>query len=122
MKEDLFSILINLEIDGESMKDKVYLQGTIDIEEEYPKTFITFFTSNTQDRSFYDDKLVTEDWEFSVILYSDDPFIVEEGRTVIVNALKRHGFLPQGKGHDIPSDIPEVTGWAMDFIATEHIH
>lgn len=121
MKELLFTTLNNLDIDGESLFGHVYLQGTVEAFEEYPKTFVTFFTTNTDDRSYFDNQLKSEDWYFNVILYSNDPYIVEEGRTVITDALKRAGFLPQGKGRDIPSDDPNYTGWSMDFIITEHI-
>ena len=122
MKELLIETLNDLTICGISMFGHVYLQGTIEAFEQYPDTFITFFTEETEDRSFYNNNVTSVDWDFSVILYSDDPFIVDEGRKEIVSALKRVGFIPQGKGRDILSGLPTHTGWVMEFIITEFIN
>lgn len=99
----------------------VFLQGTLNPEEAYPKTFITFFTDSTDDGKQYDNNTVSVDWSFSVILYSDNPEIVNTKPNEIRAALKAAGFIPQGKGNDIMSDEPTHTGWAMDFVITEYL-
>lgn len=99
----------------------VYLQGTLNPEEKYPHTFITFFVDNTNDNGHFENKTNSVDWAFSVILYSDDPEIVNNKPNEIRAALKGAGFVPQGKGNDIISDEPTHTGWAMDFIITEYL-
>ena len=99
----------------------VILQGTLNPDEAYPKTFITFWTNSTDDNAHFENLTTAVDWSFSVILYSDDPAIVNEKPAEIRSALKAAGFIPQGKGNDVPSDEPTHTGWAMDFIYTEYL-
>ena len=99
----------------------VYLQGTMNPEETYPNTFITFFTDSTDDGAHFDNKTNSVDWSFSVILYSNDPVTVNTKHNEIRAALKAAGFIPQGKGNDILSDEPTHTGWAMDFVITEYL-
>ena len=98
----------------------VFLQGTLNPAEAYPKTFITFWTNSTDDNAHFDNNTVSVDWSFSVILYSDDPEIVNTKPDEIRAALKAAGFIQQGKGFDVPSDEPTHTGWAMDFVITEY--
>lgn len=98
--------------------DNVYLQGTIAADTAYPETFITFWTNYTDDNGHLDDEVVSVDWNFSVMYYSTDPALVNSKPAEISTALRAAGFIPQGKGNDIPSDQPSHTGWAMDFIKT----
>ena len=115
MKELLISILETF------CPDNVYLQGTMNPDEAYPQKFITFFTTVTDDNSFYDNKLAAEDWTFSVIFYSTNPTEVNTIPAQISAALKAAGFIPQGKGNDILSDDPLHTGWVQDFVYRENI-
>ena len=84
--------------------------------EAFPESFITFWTNYTDDASFYDDDPKSEVWAFNVIFYSSDPTLVETKSAEIRTALKAGGFIPQGKGNDIPSGKQSHTGWAMEFI------
>ena len=99
----------------------VLLQGTLNPDTAYPKTFITFFTDSTDDGAHFDNKTNSVEWWFSVILYSNDPATVNTKPNEIRAALKAAGFIPQGKGNDILSDEPTHTGWAMDFIIKEYL-
>ena len=99
----------------------VYLQGTLDAAEAYPDTFLTVWTNYTDDRAHYDDARQSVDWNFTVILYSVDPAVIASLPARIGAAAKSAGFLPQGKGNDIPSDRPSHTGWTMEFVITEFI-
>ena len=66
----------------------VFLQGTLNPEEAYPHTFITFFTDSTDDNGHFENKTNSVDWAFSVILYSNDPEIVNTKPNEIRAALK----------------------------------
>lgn len=101
--------------------NNVYLQGTLSEDEAYPSEFITFWTNYTDDNSHYDNDVDSVDWQFSVIFYSNDPANVGTVPGTIRTKLKAAGFIPQGKGFDVPSDVPTHTGWAMDFIITENL-
>lgn len=101
--------------------NNVYLQGTLNSEEAYPESFITFWVDTTRENSHFEDITTSYDWYFSVIFYSTDPALVNSVPAQIIAALKEAGFIQQGKGNDIPSDRPTHTGWAMDFIKTEII-
>lgn len=98
----------------------VHLQGTLNPDEAYPDTFITFWTDDTDDTVHFDNKTQSTDWFFNVIIYSNNPVIVNEKPKEIRAKLKAAGFIPQGKGHDIPSDKETHTGWTMDYIYTEY--
>ena len=97
----------------------VMLQGSMNAEDAYPDTFITFWCDSTEDNSHFENDVQSVDWHFSVILYSNNPELVNTKPSEIISALKHAGFIAQGKGQDILSDEPTHTGWAMDFVATE---
>lgn len=98
----------------------VFLQGSLNADEAYPDTFITFWVDDADDNSHYDDDTTSYLWDFSVIFYSNDPNLVNSKPEEIRKALKQAGFIPQGKGRDIPSDEPTHTGWAQDFYYIEN--
>lgn len=99
----------------------VYLQGTLNPDEAYPNSFITYWTNYTADNAHYDNTVHSVDWAFSVIFYSNNPTLTNTIPTSIIAALKAAGFIPQGKGQDIASDEITHTGWAMDFIIAENL-
>lgn len=114
MKELLISILERF------CPNDVYLQGTLNENEAFPQKFITFFVTDTEDIEHFDDALVATAWNFAVIFYSNDPAEVNTIPAQISAALKAAGFIPQGKGRDIASNIAGYTGWAMDFLIREN--
>ncbi len=99
----------------------VFLQGTLNPNEAYPQTFITFFVDSTNDNGHFENETTSVNWSFSVILYSADPKVVNTKPNEIRTKLKAAGFIPQGKGNDILSDEPTHTGWAMDFVIIEYL-
>ena len=115
MKEQLISIL------EEFCPNGVFLQGTLNDDEEYPQKFITFFTADSEYDSFYDDDPNRINWSVSVIFYSSNPAEVQTVPPQIIRALKNAGFIPQTAGIDVISDVQTHTGWAMDFIYPEQI-
>lgn len=112
MKQKLISTL-------ETFGFPVMLQGSFNPEETYPDTFITFWCNATEYISHFDNDVHSVEWTFSVIFYSNNPTLVNTKPTEIIAAMKRAGFISQGKGNDIPSDEPTHTGWSMEFICAE---
>lgn len=116
MKERLIDALTKLGfVEGVTL----LLQGTRNPNEPYPDEFLTFWTNDTDNNAQFDNKEYSFDWFFTVIYYSNNPSNVNTRPAAIRAALKAAGFIPQGKGQDVPSDEPTHTGWAMDFIGTE---
>lgn len=93
----------------------VYLQGTY-TGETNPDSFITITTNASDDREHYDDDTTSWTWEFTVIFYSKNPELLDTVPDDIRSALKRAGFIPQGKGFNIFSDDPNYTGWTTDYL------
>lgn len=104
-------------VEGETL----FLQGTMNADKAYPDTFVTIWCNSTDDSAHYDNNAHSTDWYFSVILYSNNPTLVNTKPSEIRAVLKSEGFIPQGKGNDIPSDEPTHTGWAMDFAYKENL-
>lgn len=98
-----------------------FLQGTINPEATYPETFTTFWTNDTAEIVHYDNGAQAVAWYFGVNLYSSNPAIVNEKPKDIIATLRARGFIPQGRGRDIPSDEPTYTGWAMEFVYIEKL-
>ena len=112
MKNKLIAIL-------EKYGFPVFLQGTLNPEEAYPETFITFWTDSVDGSKHFENETTLFDWTFSIILYSSNPETVNTLPEVMRADLKAAGFIPQGKGFDIASGRPTHTGWAMDVIGIE---
>lgn len=118
MKQKLIAALVKCGfIEGETL----VLQGTLDPAQPYPDDFVTIWTDYTADNSHFDNVVNSVDWNFTVIYYSNDPEKIATKPIEIIAALRAAGFVPQGKGQDIPSDEPTHTGWAMEFIGVEYL-
>lgn len=115
MKQKLIDIL------ERHCPNNVYLQGTMNPEEEYPADFVTFWTPSTDDAAHYDNAVSAVDWTFYVVYYSNDPKQVNAKPFEIAADLKAAGFVQHGKGYDILSDEQTHTGWAMEFAYTEKL-
>ncbi len=99
----------------------IFLQGTLNPNEAYPESFVTFWTSAVDDGVHFNNVTNSYDWNFTVIFYSANAALVNTKHNEIRAALKAAGFIPQGKGQDVLSDEPTHTGWAMDFVITEYL-
>ena len=104
----------------ETLGYPVALQGTMQPDEPYPDDFITVLTVGSNDAAHYDNEAHAAAWEFQVFFYSTDPLKVASVPKEIRQLLKAAGFIPQGRGRDIPSDEPTHTGCAMDFYYLEY--
>lgn len=103
----------------ESLGYDVYLQGTFPEDKAYPESFITFFTLSGDDAAHYDNEPAGTAWEYQVIFYSSNPRQVATVPRDIESCMRAAGFIPRGRGRDIPSDEPTHTGWAMEFYYLE---
>ena len=99
----------------------LFLHGTMNPEEPYPESFVTFWTDDTPDGVHFDNATGSYDWSFSIIFYSADAALTNTKPDEIRAKLEAYGFIPQGKGQDVPSDEPTHTGWAMNFVKTEYL-
>ena len=112
----------NLLID--TLKDMGYgaprLQGTFAENETYPDSFITFFTIDTPDIRFYDNKTKRTAYYFDVNFYSSNPELVNTVPESIAEKLAKVGFIRQGKGSDLASDVETHTGWNTQYIYLEN--
>ncbi len=112
MKQKLINALVGCGfVEGETL----FLHGTMNPAEAYPETFVTFWTDDVPDGLHFDNVTSSYNWAFSVILYSANPATVNTKPNEIRAALKAAGFIPQGKGHDIPSEEPTHTGWINTY-------
>ena len=103
MKQKLINIL-------ESIGFPVFLQGSLNPEQKYPDTFLTFWNFETPEGLFYDNDSHSAVWGFWVFLYSNDPEIVETKTEQIRKLLKENGFILQGRGEDADSGRDTHTG------------
>lgn len=101
----------------EKLGYEVALQGSMT--GTYPDSFITFFTTDSPEQGFYDGVPHGTVWNYTVIFYTNNPRLISTVPMEIYKALKAVGFVPQGKGRDIPSDEPTHTGWANDYLYLE---
>lgn len=112
MKELLITTL-------ETLGYEVFLQGSFAEDEPYPESFITFFTTDSSEHTFFDGESSGTEWQYTVIFYTSNPALMSSVPKMIYNTLKSAGFIPQGKGRDILSDEPTHTGWANDYFYLE---
>lgn len=113
MKSKLISVL-------EKLGYPVYLQDSLLDDEPYPDSFITFWTVDSDSAADFDNETACTAWLYSVANYSSSPANVEKMAHDIRTALKAAGFIPQGKGRDLPSDQPTHTGWVCEYYYLEY--
>ena len=97
----------------------VIQQGTLADDAPIPDSFITFLTVDCQDNTHFDNEPSTFQWRFQVAFYSINPLLVASVPVEIRNMLKNAGFIPIGKGRDLPSAIDTHTGWVSDYYYLE---
>lgn len=110
VKEKLIDVL------DEICPDNVFLQGTLNSEEDYPQKFVTYIVTATELNAFYDNADNETDFYISVIFYSNNPTEISTYAENIMIALRANGFILENAGNDVISDVPTHTGWVMDFI------
>lgn len=103
MKADLIAIL-------EGLGYPVFLQGTLQSEEDYPESFFTFWNFSTPEAAYYDNDAGRAVWGFWVYFYSTSPQLVESVPEQARRLLKQNDYILDGKAHDIAVDKPTHTG------------
>lgn len=103
MKSKLINLL-------ETLGYPVFLQGSLNSEEDYPDSFFTFWNFDTPEEAFYDNEANQALWGFWIYFYSVEPELVEIMPERARKLLKENGFILQGKAHDISVDKPTHTG------------
>lgn len=103
MKNQLIEIL-------EEFGFPVFLQGSLNDDEEYPPSFFTFWNFETPEDVHYNNSPARAVWGFWVYFYSDDPAAVDEKLAEAAEKLRAAGWTIEGKGEDVASDEPSHTG------------
>lgn len=88
----------------------VYLQGSLNPDDNYPDSFFTFWNFDNPENEFYDNTPGGCAWGFWVYFYSTDPQLVEIVPEQARQTLRKNGWTVQGKPHDIGVDRPTHTG------------
>lgn len=88
----------------------IYLQGTMAENEEYPDSFFTFWNSDSYSTTMYDNTTESYVWIFELNFYSNNPTLVNTKLKDAVTLLKAQGFINEGVGHDVYSDVKTHTG------------
>jgi hypothetical protein len=107
MEDELITIL-------ESFEVPVYRQGSMEAEEIYPDTFITFWNNDTPDHSHYDNARYGTVWDFNVYVYSADPARTYSLLSEIQSELMKNGWIPASQGFDAASDAATHTGRGIE--------
>ena len=103
----------------EALGYPVYYQGSIASDKAYPESFITYLTVTSTDEAHFDNAPMVCAWRYQITFYSSSPALVESVPMQIRAALKTAGFIPDGRGRDIPSDVDTHTGWTTDYYYIE---
>lgn len=114
MKQKIIDALASLDV-------PVMLKNTI-LAKDLPDDLILFWQFSSMDESYDNMDAVTR-WGFEVSYLSTDPQKVADNSKAIRGLLKDAGFIPDGKGYDIVTDIGSTshTGWQCDFYYMEVI-
>lgn len=96
----------------------VYLQGSLAEDAPYPESFFTFWNYETTEK-FYDGEPWSCTWAYDVAFYTSDPAIRISKLLEAAKELKKSGYVIDGKGEDVPSDVNTHTGRSLTVYFTE---
>ena len=105
----------------EQMGYPVCRHGSFADDEEYPRSFFTFWNNGTEKDGFFDNKASRLIWSFDLNFYSTDTPLIYSAMAEAVKLLEDAGFITSGLGHDVPSDEPTHTGRGMEIEIIEKI-
>ena len=112
MKNELIEIL-------KTLGYPVFLQGSLNPDEEYPETFFTFWNFETPEAGFYDNKASKAVWGFWIYIYSSNPALTDTELEKARQLLKANGWIATDKGQDVQSDEPTHTGRMIESYCIE---
>lgn len=106
IRENFFSVLKKNDV-------PIFLQGSMSVEEKYPKLFITYFITEVSDQ-FADNKQIFSSANFDVAVYGKNISSVEElSETIKENFLKENFQFVIGG--DVASDEKNFFGFMQRF-------
>lgn len=94
----------------------VIRQGSLAQNEDYPKTFFTFWNNGEYEQSAYDNKTIRVVYDFDINVYADDPTTVYELLQHARALLNSKGWVTPDRGHDVGSDVDTHTGRGMNVL------
>lgn len=97
----------------------VYLQGSLSDTSAYPESFFTFWNNDTIDGEFYDNAENVTTWDFDLNFYSSDVKLVNTILEDLKRPLTEAGFIVDGVGYDLLSDVDTHTGRGINIIYQE---
>lgn len=97
----------------------IYLQGSLSDTKDYPESFFTFWNNDTMDGEFYDNEENVTTWDFDLNFYSTDVQLVNTIFEDLKRPLKEAGFIVDGVGYDLLSDVDTHTGRGINIIYQE---
>lgn len=100
----------------ETFGHPVIRQGSLAEDEEYPKTFFTFWNNDEYEHSAYDNTTTSVIYDFDVNVYADDPTTVYDLLKQARALLKANGWKSPDRGHDVASDVDTHTGRGMNVM------
>lgn len=86
------------------------LQGSYQEGESLPISFFTYWNIDTPEDFFYDNEANRTQWKWYVYFYTSDPSVIYSQMDEFVRLAKEKGFIVEGRGNDIPSDVPDYLG------------
>lgn len=99
----------------------VFLQGSLNDDDEYLDSFITFWNFETPESQFYDNKSNLAKWGFWVYCYSNDPKVLEQMVNDLIQLFKSDDkTILVGKGEDVASDVDTHTGRMLTVYLIEN--
>ena len=110
--------LINL---MEQVNTNVFLQGSLNSDEEYKDSFLTFWNFETPEGQFYDNDPNRAMWGFWVYAYANDPEVLDSMMESLIDTFKRdEKIILSGKGEDVASDVNTHTGRMLTVYLIEN--
>lgn len=100
----------------ESFSYPVIRQGSLEPEDSYPDTFITFWNNSEYGESHYDNDVLNVSYDYDVNVYSNDVNTTYSLIRQITKLLKSNDWIIYDRGHDVPSDEASHTGRGINVI------
>ena len=116
MENKLVEILENINLDFEF---DVKLQGTLDIEEECPESYFTYWCWDNARSKYYDNKHNVNYIGYQIIAYSTDRATVIEMITRAVEELEKNGFDLEDDPVDYHTSRERYTAKMIDIYYTK---
>lgn len=93
-------------------------QGSYESDAEFPESFFTFWNFNTPESGWYDNESHKTIWVWYVYFYTKDPSKLYTEMDLLVDELKKRGFIIETRGQDIKCERPDYIG---RYIRTTYI-